>query len=413
MTDAEATQVESRFERHRHSALATDTNSAAEGDAFGVVARRVRAVASWRSALFRSSAVGAGFVLVLTSYLQQAYATNSTLRYTASTFNTLAIMALAMLILGRWVRVSGRTFRRIAFASAVLLGFIILTGSAVRLTGSGLGCVDWPTCNEGKVVPALDDYHGKIEFGNRIVTGLCVFAAGLGVLASLVRVPYRRDLVKIGAAVVVAILGNAVLGGLTVLVKLDPRFVMVHFLLAIIALAAGLVLFHRAGEAGGGSGPLGRERRAVSSPQVVWVSRALTTSAFLTLLVGTVVTGSGPHAGDDAAARLGLRMDVMAKVHSSTAWLTIAMAIVMIRVASTAVGQGTAQLRRRTQVLLGVLVAQGAIGYIQWFTQVPAALVQVHVLGAVVMWTAVLWVRAGVTLPPLVSRAKVPMTATV
>ncbi len=379
--------------------IVADTGLASGGDVAGVVASRVRAIASWTTSQFRGATFAALVIVGITASLQKGFATNSAVRYTASTFNTLAVMALAVLVLGRWVRVSASTFRRIALVSAALLGFIILTGSAVRLSGSGLGCVDWPTCNEGKIVPSVNDYSGMIEFGNRIVTGLCVFAAGLGVLASLVRIPYRRDLVKVGGIVVVAILGNAVLGGLTVLVKLNPRFVMGHFLLAIVALAGGVVLFHRSGEPGLGGDLLGRDRLPIAIPRVAMISRLMTGSAIATLVLGAVVTGSGPHAGDEAAARLNLSMEAVARVHSLAAWVTIASSLLMIWAASRSSAVGSTELRRRTQLLLVVLVGQGSIGYLQWFTQVPARLVQVHVLGAVFVWCAVLWVRAAATLP--------------
>jgi heme a synthase len=362
----------------------------------GRIVSAVRAMAHWPSGKVRVVISVLTLCLLVSSAVGRAGADVASVKYSASTVNTLSIMGLAIVILGRWVRVSPKVFRRIAFASAVVLGFIILTGAAVRLTGSGLGCVDWPTCNNGKVVPELDDYHGKIEFGNRIVTGLCVLFAGIGVLASFVRVPYRKDLVQVGGLVVVAIMGNAVLGGLTVLNELRPEYVMGHFLLAIVALALGLLLFHRAGEAAP-SHLLGTGRPPVLGSQGQLVGRLLTVAALLTVILGCLVTGSGPHGGDEDVARFGLNMTSVMKVHSASAWVTIGFALLLTRLAWTSTVRGSAAVRQRCQLLVLVLAAQGGIGYLQWFTQVPAKLVMLHVLGAVCVWTAVLWVRAALT----------------
>jgi heme a synthase len=402
------TSLSTRLEGYRQRAVDVDGDTSENADALGQVVRGVRYISRWNSSNFRNAIVASLIIVGLTGVIGQQFASSSIIRYTASVFNTLAIMALAVFVLGRWVRVSASTFRRIALVSGVLLGFIILTGAAVRLTGSGLGCTDWPTCNNGKVVPASSDYHGVIEFGNRIVTGLCVFAAGVGVLASLVRIPYRRDLVKLGGIVVAAIMGNAVLGGLTVLVGLKPQFVMSHFLLAIASLAFGLLLFHRSNESGGGGDLFGRDRLPVISSTALIYSRLLTVSAFVTLLIGTILTGSGPHGGSAETPRFGFSMDTVARIHSIAAWCTVALSLVMIRLAFTATKPGPAaqRLMHRAKVLVVILIIQGAIGYVQWFTQVPARLVQLHVLGAVLVWSAVLWLRAAITMPADVNASR-------
>ncbi len=380
----------------------------------------LRNVASWSSARARGVIGAAAVATVVTGAAQgAAKGSSALLRYGFSTANTLAIMALAITALGRWARVSPSTMRRIAFVSAALLGFIILTGAAVRLTGSGLGCVDWPTCNNGSVTPELSDAHGLIEFGNRVVTGLCVFAAGVGVLATLVRVPYRRDLVRPAVVVVVAIMGNAVLGGLMVKKTLPPTWVLSHFLLAIAALAAGLVLLHRSGESSPTPGLLGRTRRPAFGSIEQWLGRALTASALLTLFLGTIVTGSGPHAGDEAAERLGFAMVSVARVHSLAAWAALASGLALGWRAWKLPAVASSELRRRVQLLLFVIVLQGGVGYLQWFNQVPAGLVFIHIIGAVGFWMCVLWVRAALTVPPiadvpgLVSGSARPRPATV
>jgi heme a synthase len=388
-----------RFGAWNQQCVVSDTGSPAEGR----IVRSMRDIATWPTKRVRAVITGLGVAIAITGGLQNAVKPVPTAKYVVSTFNTLAIMALAIVVLGRWVRVSAHTMRRVACVSAVLLGIIILTGAAVRLTGSGLGCTDWPTCNNGSVTPSIGDGHALIEFGNRVVTGLCVLAAGVGVLSTLVRVPYRRDLARPAVVVVVAIMGNAVLGGLMVQKALPPTFVLTHFLLAIAALAAGVLLVHRSGEDAPTAALFGSGRRARFGSQETWLGRVLTISALMTLFVGTLVTGSGPHAGDDEAKRLGFIMKTMAEIHSGFAWVSLVSVLLLARAAwRGAYHSEAAELRKRLQVLLFVILFQGAIGYTQWFLQVPAKLVMLHVVGAVAYWTGVLWVRAALSIPPLV-----------
>jgi heme a synthase len=391
-----------RFTPWNQRCVASDATS----PAVGRVVQPMRRIANWESKRVRSVIALLGVLIAVTGGLQNAVKTVPTAKYLVSTFNTLAIMALAIVVLGRWVRVSAHTMRRVACVSAVLLGFIILTGAAVRLTGSGLGCNDWPTCNNGSVTPSIGDGHALIEFGNRVVTGLCVLAAGIGVLSTLVRIPYRTDLVRPAVVVVIAIMGNAVLGGLMVRKALPPTFVLTHFLLAIAALAGGILLVHRSGEDAPTRALSGTGRRARFGAQETWLGRILTISALMTLFVGTLVTGSGPHAGDDEAKRLGFIMKTMAEIHSGFAWVSLLCVLLLARAAwRGAHHTQAAELRKRLQVLLFVILCQGAIGYTQWFLQVPAKLVMLHVVGAVAYWTSVLWVRAALSIPPLVEGA--------
>jgi heme a synthase len=366
----------------------------------GRIVTWVRSIATWAPRKAFLVVAGLLGLTVLSGGAQSALKDQGAIKYLPSTINTLAIMGVAIVVLGRWVRVSPNTLRRVALVSAVLLGFIILTGAAVRLTGSGLGCVDWPTCNNGSVTPELNDAHGLIEFGNRIVTGLCVLAAGIGVLATLVRVPYRRDLVRPAIVVVVAIMGNAVLGGLMVKQALPPTWVLSHFLLAIAALAAGVMVFHRSGEDRPTHSLLGNSRVNAFGSTETMLGRALLGSATLTLFLGTLVTGSGPHAGDEISARLGFAMSTVARWHSLAAWLSLVCVVALARQAFRR--RDADELQRRIKVLLAVVFVQGAIGYTQWFNQVPAKLVMLHIVGAVSYWASVLWVRAVLTHPPVV-----------
>src|SRR5919202_6929374 len=179
-------------------------------------------------------------------------------------------------------RLSPPAYRRITFVAAVALAFIIVTGAAVRLTGSGLGCPDWPTCARDRVV-APWEYHAMVEFVNRTITGLVSVAVMLAVLGSLVRRPRRRDLVWLSLALVGGVIGQIVLGGLTVLFELRPGFVMAHFLLSIAILPVAVVLHHRAGRPAGPTTPVvGRD--------LFGIGRLAVACAGLVIFLGTVVT---------------------------------------------------------------------------------------------------------------------------
>src|SRR5438105_10011011 len=142
--------------------------------------------------------------------------------------------------------ISPAGYRRITFVALIALGFIVVTGGAVRVTGSGLGCPDWPTCAQHRVVAPLE-YHALVEFVNRVVTGAVSMVVIAAVLASVFRKPWRRDLVWLSAGLVAGVVGQIVLGGLTVLFDLKPPFVMAHFLLSLVILWCAVALHHRAG----------------------------------------------------------------------------------------------------------------------------------------------------------------------
>jgi len=392
--------VSSPGQRWRLAAVAADNAWVTGGDEPGRVAAWVRGIAHRDTVWARRWLGGMSGGLVLLFLVGFIGRESEVLRSAVFPLATIAVLGLGLLALGRYVRLSVGTYRRLALVSVVLLAFIIITGSAVRLTGSGLGCTDWPTCNGGKIVPQSGS-HAWIEFGNRLVTDFCVLAAAIAALAAVVRVPYRRDLPRLGGLLIVAIMGNAVLGGFVVLTGLKPAIVMGHFLLAIVALAVGVLIFHRNGESGRSGSWWGGDRTPVLSHGAMLWSRALTVSALTTIVLGTVVTGSGPHGGDPGkVVRFGFNMRDVAKVHSLAAWLTVACTVALAWLAARAVAPGVQRLRHRLTVLFCVLMVQGTVGYVQWFTAVPAKLVQLHVLGAVLMWMAVLWVRASVTLAP-------------
>ena len=293
-------------------------------------------------------------------------------------------------------RLSPAAYRSITLATLMALGFIIVTGGAVRLTGSGLGCPDWPTCSEGRLVPEWE-YHQLVESVNRAITGLVSIFVIVAVLGSLVRRPRRRDLVWLSAGLVAGVVGQIVLGGLTVLFKLRPGFVMAHFLLSMVLLANAVVLHHRAGEPdgegpapdeAGGRGPSAPRPpvRPVVGPDLLALGRLVVAAAAVVLLMGTVVTSSGPHGGDENAERLSFPLHQVARLHGLTVVLFLLLTVVTLWRLTRA--GAPRQLLRRGEVLLGVLVAQAAVGYVQYFTGVPALLVAVHIAGAAVVWAA-------------------------
>lgn len=267
--------------------------------------------------------------------------------------------------------ISPRTYRLVTLVALFLLCFIIVTGGAVRLTGSGLGCPQWPNCDEGSLVPrSASDTHAMIEFVNRTVTGLVSLAVIAAVLGSLLRAPRRRDLDWWSSGLVAGVVGQIVLGGITVLVHLHPVAVMSHFLLSIVIVFDAVMLHHRAGLP---DPPPPSARRSPLAGVVLAV-------AALAVLTGTIVTASGPHGGDEDVRRLGFRVDQVARVHGATVIVLLVTTLIVVYVLRET------PARRTGGVFIGVLLAQGAVGYTQYFTGVPAVLVGVHILGAVLVW---------------------------
>ena len=282
------------------------------------------------------------------------------------------------------MRVEPGTYTRIAAAAVVALSVIVLSGAAVRLTGSGLGCSDWPTCTEDQFV-APAEFHASVEFANRLFTGV----VSLAVLAALVgayrRRPRRSDLIWLSWCMVAGVLANAILGGLTVLWELNPLFVMSHFALSILLLWAAIVTWFRSREH---DGP--REFRVDRTSG--WVATALVVLAGLVLAAGTVVTGTGPNGGDETVERLELSLREVARVHSVLALAMVATLVyVSLRLSGRFGGTADEKGRRIAAALMGLSLIQGALGYWQYFAGVPELLVGVHVLGSIGVWLGALY----------------------
>jgi len=287
-----------------------------------------------------------------------------------------------MNVLRRVPRLSPAAYRRITFVTALLLAVIIVTGGAVRLTGSGLGCPDWPNCDPGHLTPrSASDINAMVEFLNRVFTTLVSIAVGIAVIGSLLRTPRRRDLTWLSLGLVAGFIAQAVLGGLVVLYKLQPQFVMAHFLVSLVLLGNAIVLHRRAGQ------PPGPARLRVA-PAVQQAGFAMLVSISIVAIAGTVVTASGPHGGDAHAKRFSFLIPQVAEIHGTT--VVVFLGLVLLTFWLLRRTRAPLEDQRRLGLVLIVACAQAAIGYIQYFNGIPALLVGFHIAGATAVFAAVL-----------------------
>lgn len=272
-------------------------------------------------------------------------------------------------------------------ALVVLQVGIIVTGGAVRLTGSGLGCPTWPQCVSGSIAPvphqAQGTLHSWIEFGNRLLTFVLVVAIIAAVIGAFRWGLGRSDwkMIRLLAITQLAgIVAQIVLGGITVLTKLNPFSVSAHFLLSIALVPPTLSLRER----------IFAKARTTVLPTTKFLIRVVTLLSLIVITLGTIVTGSGPHAGDIQAKRYHIDPRQISWMHAdfviALICLTIALYLV-IKVSETAENQSF--IGRKVLLFLGVCLSQGAIGYIQYFTHLPEALVAAHLLGAGLMWLTI------------------------
>jgi len=275
--------------------------------------------------------------------------------------------------------------RRIFWAGVVAQCGIVVTGGLVRLTGSGLGCPTWPECTDASYVPVRtqpEGYHRLIEFGNRLLTFVLAVVLVACIVAAWRHRPRRRPLVVLAAVGFLGIFAQAVLGGITVLTGLNPWSVAAHFLLSVALIAVAVVLAVRGSEAGDGPAA------ATVRPELRILARILVVVAALVLTVGTVVTGSGPHAGDARTARTGLDPRAISWLHADLVLFFVGLVIALLL--GLRLTDAPRSVRRRSWFLVAAIVAQGAIGYLQYFTGLPEGVVALHVLGACVVWVATL-----------------------
>lgn len=291
-------------------------------------------------------------------------------------------------------------YRTITAVAVGLLVVIVITGAAVRLTNSGLGCDDWPNCNETRLID-VSSTHAAIEQVNRLFTGLVSVAVIAAVLGALWRRPRRRDLVVLAAGLVAGVLAQIVLGGLTVLFDLHPLLVQGHLLVSMVLVATAVVLHHRAGEPDDG-----HRRLAVSVParRFTWALAGLTA---LAIIAGTVVTGAGPHAGSEDVIRFDVAITSAARVHS------ILVLAALVVAAAFAVHLARDAPDRRHQagavsswIFVGAL--QAALGYVQYFSDVPALLVGLHIAGATLLWAMTVRLVLTTTVVPSATAPSAP-----
>lgn len=281
---------------------------------------------------------------------------------------------------------NGTLLRRLALASLIANIGLVVTGAAVRLTRSGLGCPTWPRCTEESYTTTPEmGINGVIEFGNRvlgIVLGLIALAC---FIAALLQKPRRRSLVLLALAAGLGIPGQGVIGGITVLTDLNPWVVGLHFLLSMALIATTYALWKRTREGD-------RPRRTLVRTPLPTLARLTALVSGAVIVVGVIVTGSGPHAGDENAKRNGLDPATISQAHADLVFLLIGLSV-GLWFALRAV-KAPAPAIRAAGVLIVVELSQGLIGFVQYFTHLPVILVGAHMLGACLVWVAtlsVLW----------------------
>lgn len=283
-------------------------------------------------------------------------------------------------------RAAATWIRPAAISSLVVNILIVVSGGVVRLTGSGLGCPTWPRCTEESFVPhrALG-IHGAIEFGNRMVTFLLAAVA----IATLVIAwkHGRRSLTRLAFLLALGVPAQALIGGLTVLTDLNPWIVAFHLLVSLAMIGISVVLVRRLDEGDGPPLPL-------VADGIHWLVRATFVVGWAVLYLGTVVTGSGPHAGDASSPRNNLDPRALSQLHTDVVFLLLGLTVAVVLVLRAV--DAPARAQRAAAVLLAVELGQGLVGFVQYFSDLPVALVTLHLLGAALTSAALTWLLVSV-----------------
>jgi cytochrome c oxidase assembly protein subunit 15 len=290
----------------------------------------------------------------------------------------------------RWT-VSPDTFRRVALAAVVALVLTIISGAAVRLTGSGLGCSTWPKCDSTSIVAPLQ-FHAWVEFGNRLINAAVTIASIGAFAAALCRRPRRRDLTWLSFGLVVGLIAEVALGGIVVYSKLNPTLVSLHFLLGLAFLAVAVVLHERSGR-----DDEVRAVRPVVGPFQIALARLALLGLAVVVTLGTVVTSSGPHGGSPDAPRYHFSLHAVAQLHGTSVEAFLAITLLMLW--SLARSGAPPAVLRRAEVMLLALVAQAAVGYAQYFDGDPVGIVAIHVAGASLLVVATIRYYSGLWSP--------------
>ncbi|MCB1258388.1 MAG: heme A synthase [Microthrixaceae bacterium] len=276
-------------------------------------------------------------------------------------------------------------YAKLALAALIVFVLIAVVGAAVRLTGSGLGCADWPNCSDSFI--EFGTPNQAMEQANRFLSGIgAIVAAGMVTVAARRRRPYRQDLFRLSLLLIAGVVANIPLGGITVLSGLHPAAVGSHFVLGMAMIGVSTVLLWRSRHP---EGP----RVSKVDPITLNLSRVMVLAMMSLMLTGPVVTGSGPHAGDIEAKRFGFAVPDVARIHSINMWIFLICATVLMFRMRTLVHDQ--DLFRRGYALLGVIVVQGGIGYAQYEMGIPAWLVILHIVGSSLVVIATLWFYLG------------------
>ena len=284
---------------------------------------------------------------------------------------------------------SGSIANRLLPTLTTLLLFLqsalVVTGGAVRVTGSGLGCPTWPECVPGSYLPvegqAEGALHAWIEFGNRLLTFALLFAA-ISTFIAVFR-SRRRDLRFLAITQILGILGQGVLGGITVLTDLNPLAVASHFILSIILIAAATSLHSRRHHA--------QVRTSSTQVRISRISSLHVSLAFIAITIGTLVTGTGPHAGDLDAPRLDFAITTITRFHSAAVWILMICTVVFYLSPDLRY-----ETKRWLKVFFFLALLQGGFGYLQYFLGVPEGLVVMHLIGSVLVWISAWRIRLSV-----------------
>ena len=304
-------------------------------------------------------------------------------------------------------QVTRTTVLRLAQIALVLQVLLVVSGTAVRVTGSGLGCPTWPRCTGGSLTnTAALGTHGYIEFGNRLLA-VVMEAVGIALVLAVRRVPHPRSWSRLALVQAAVVPLQAVIGGLLVLSGLNPYVLILHFLTSFPLVYGAAALLHHLlppGDPRNRTWPFaakGAPSGSVDHPGR-WLTGALVASTALVLVLGTLVTGTGPHAGDPKVDRLPFSPRDVTQLHADAVYVLVGLTL-----AALLVLQGN----RMVFVLAGLVVAQGGIGYWQYFTGVPPLLVVLHVLGAALLFTTATWLHLGSRAPAPPGRTSAPTPA--
>ena len=286
------------------------------------------------------------------------------------------------------MRVSHRGYLRATQGAFVALYLIIITGSLVRLTGSGLGCADWPQCSESKFID-VSSTHAAIEQINRLFTGVVAASVILCVLLSLRLKPKRRDLIAMSIVLVAGVMMQVVIGAIVVWTGLNPFSNIAHFLVSIFLMTTAYMLVRHASIFRTTDEVAPRGEPLLNGQPIENIVKTLLVATGAAVVTGTLVTGSGPHAGDETAVRLGFAMPTIVRTHSAFVWLTVGVLLVSLHMTRKNI-EVKKLLMRPLKRFAAVVLFQGAIGYLQYFLGVPIGLVAIHVATSVAVWLCAL-----------------------